>query len=67
MPSHHEILQQINHVLEILKESATPLSVPPETPAGRAFYALSSLYFSILLGVKTVAESGSQAQFPYRD
>jgi hypothetical protein len=51
--NHHEILQQLFYVMRLLKEDdATPLSFPPDTPAGRAYYALSSLYISILIGTQ---------------
>jgi hypothetical protein len=55
MPTHHEILQAIARILKELRgNDPLPLSFPPSTPAGRAYYELSSLYMAILLGTKIV-------------
>jgi hypothetical protein len=50
MPTPQEILTVLKEVLEILQADNTmPLSHPLPTPAGRAYYALSALYASLLL------------------
>jgi hypothetical protein len=50
MPTTQEILAILKDVLDILRaDNAMPLSHPPITPAGRAYYALSALYASLLL------------------
>jgi hypothetical protein len=55
MPTHHEILQAISRILKMLRgDDPLPLSFPPTTPAGKAYYELSSLYMAILLGTKIV-------------
>jgi hypothetical protein len=54
MPPMQDILKTLKEVLEILKEEAdaTPLSYPINTPASKAFFTLSSLYITLLLGDK---------------
>lgn len=49
MPTTDEILRTLSAVLEILKDGPTPLSHPPDTPRGRAYYALSSLYIQMIM------------------
>ena len=61
MLSTHEILVALKHVLEILRaEDPTPLSHPTNTPASRAYHALSALYASILLKSEKRAFSGEE-------
>ena len=48
----YRVLQILKDVLEILRPSATPLSYPQDTPASKAYFALSSLYVSLLLADK---------------
>lgn len=48
----YRMLQILKDVLEILRPDATPLSYPQDTPAGKAYFALSSLYVSLLLADK---------------
>jgi hypothetical protein len=52
MPSIHEICQQLKSVLELLQKEIGPttLSYPGETPAEKAFYELSALYVTLLVG-----------------
>jgi hypothetical protein len=51
--NHHEILAALSNVMKLLKgDNPTPLSFPADTPAGRAYYALTSLYISILIGTQ---------------
>ena len=54
MPPMQDILNALKNVLEILREEAgaTPLSYPTNSPASKAFFALSSLYITLLLGDK---------------
>jgi hypothetical protein len=61
MLSTHEILTSLKHVLEILRGGDnTPLTHPINTPASRAYYALSALYASILLKSEKRAFSGGE-------
>jgi len=60
MPTTHEVLEALSRILKDLRgDEPLPLSFPPSTPAGRAYYDLSSLYMAILLGgeIKRVAGS----------
>ena len=51
MPTTHEILEALSRILKVLRaDEPLPLSYPPSTPAGKAYYELSSLYMAILLG-----------------
>jgi len=51
MPTTHEILEALSRILKELRgDEPLPLSYPPSTPAGKAYYELSSLYMAILLG-----------------
>ena len=54
MPPMQDILKALKDVLELLKEDANnvPLSYPANTPAAKAFFALSALYTTLLLGDK---------------
>jgi len=58
MPPTQDILKTLKEVLEMLREEAgpTPLSCPTNSPASRAFFALSSLYITLLLGDKQYGE-----------
>jgi hypothetical protein len=63
MVSTHEILQAIVRILKELRgEEPLPLSFPPTTPAGRAYYSLSSLYMAILLNTKIVEVQAAGVQ-----
>lgn len=53
MPTTQEILAVLKEALDILRADNTmPLSHPLPTPAGRAYYALSALYTTLLLDDK---------------
>ena len=63
MPTHHEILQAIARILKELRgDDPLPLSFPPTTPAGRAYYELSSLYMAILLNTNIIEVQAAAVQ-----